>query len=379
MIKPSPLSDEARLAYLRLARSEQVGPVSFRQLLEHYGSPQAALDALPELASRGGKRKFRICSRARAEQEWEALQRFGARLSVLGEPDYPPSLAALADAPPVLSWKGAAHLWHRPCVAMVGARSASAAAQKFTSDCAADVNAAGYVVVSGLARGVDACAHAASLAQGTIAVLAGGVDNIYPEENAALYEQLAVQGLLVSESRFGAQPQARHFPRRNRIISGLALGVVVVEAALRSGSLITARCAAEQGREVMAAPGSPLDPRCTGSNNLIRDGAHLVQSGDDVLAIVRALKPAPVREPFDLPRAERPPPPPPSDGERDAFRQLLSPTPMAIDELVRLSRLPLAKVLLLLLELELAGRLMRGAGQEVSLLAPEEKFPALHE
>ena len=363
-----PLSDEERLDCLRLARSERVGPVSFRQLLEHYGDARAALEALPELARRGGKRGFRAATRATAEKEWQALAGFGGTLVVLGEADYPAALAALPDAPPVLSCKGALHLWQEPCVAMVGARNASAAARKLATDFADVVSAAGYVVVSGLARGVDACVHAASLARGTVAVLAGGVDNIYPEDNTALYHKIAAEGLLVSERTWGAQPLARHFPRRNRIISGLALGVVVLEAAQRSGSLITAARAAEQGREVMAAPGSPLDSRSIGSNNLIRDGAQLVQSGDDVLAVLRALKPPPMREPPQHPRTPQPKPAPPSDAERAAVLSLLSPVPVAVDELVRQAQLPLGKVLLILLELELAGRLERGPGQEVSLL-----------
>ncbi|MFM2130131.1 MAG: hypothetical protein RL477_1677, partial [Pseudomonadota bacterium] len=261
MAETRPLNDGERLDRLRLIRSEHVGPVTFRQLLARFGSAGAALEALPDLARRGGLRRIiKVCPRTAAEREIGELDRAGGRLIALGEADYPAPLAAVADAPAVLSVLGHPHLLARPTVAVVGARNASANGIRFAEKLARDLGRADFVVASGLARGLDAAAHRGALAGGTVAVMAGGVVVIYPRENERLYRDIAAQGALISEQPWGQQPTARHFPHRNRVVSGLALAVVVVEATLRSGSLITARLAGEQGREVLAVPGSPMDP-----------------------------------------------------------------------------------------------------------------------
>ena len=265
------------------------GPVTFYQLLARFGSAEAALAALPEVARRGGRaRALSLFPRAAAERELQLLQAMGGQLVAWGEPDYPIALAALDDAPPLISIKGDVSLLTRNAFAVVGARNASANGRRFARDIALQLGQHGIVVVSGLARGIDAAAHEGAIASGTIAVLAGGIDQVYPEENRGLHEQIAERGVLIAELPVGTEPQARHFPRRNRIISGCSLGVLVVEAALRSGSLITARFALEQGRDVFAVPGSPLDPRCRGANDLIRNGAILCETVDD---IVRELQP----------------------------------------------------------------------------------------
>ena len=270
------LSEAERLDWLRLARSENVGPITFFALLERFGSPASVLDALPALARRGGRRRpIKVCARATAEREVEALGRLGGCLIALGEPAYPEPLAAIADPPPVIALRGRADLLAGDCVAVVGARNASANGLHFAERLAADLGEAGLTVVSGMARGIDARAHAGALATGTVAVMGGGIDVLYPKENGALFEKLLAEGTVVAEAPLGTVPMGRHFPRRNRIISGLSRGVVVVEGAARSGSLITARLALEQGREVMAVPGSPLDPRASGPNRLIRQGATL--------------------------------------------------------------------------------------------------------
>ncbi|MBK3735627.1 DNA-protecting protein DprA, partial [Azospirillum brasilense] len=263
-----PLSAAERFDWLRLIRSENVGPITFHRLLERFGGAGAALEALPDLAKRGGRTKpLRIAPKADIDRELAANDRIGARLLFSCEPDYPEPLAALDDAPPVVSVLGHPHLLRRRAVALVGARNASMNGKKFAERLARDLGEAGLLVVSGMARGIDTAAHAGALGSGTAAVVAGGADVVYPPENQALYRDIVQQGVVIAESPVGTTPQARHFPRRNRLISGLSLGVLVVEAALRSGSLITARMALEQGREVMAVPGSPLDPRCQGTNN----------------------------------------------------------------------------------------------------------------
>ncbi|MGA7488477.1 MAG: DNA-processing protein DprA, partial [Xanthobacteraceae bacterium] len=282
------LSDEQRIDWLRLIRSDHVGPRTFRALVNHCGDARAALAALPDLARRGGARgPARVQSRRNAERELEAAKSFGVRLIALGEPDYPHRLRMIDDAPPLLAVRGNMAVLDLPMVAIVGARNASAAGMRFAERLARDLGAAGFAVVSGLARGIDAAAHRGSLASGTIAVLAGGHDRIYPPEHADLAEAIPTDGALVSEMPLGWEPRARDFPRRNRLISGLAAGIVVVEAATRSGSLITARCALEQGREVFAVPGSPLDPRAEGSNDLIKQGATVVTQVADVIAVLR--------------------------------------------------------------------------------------------
>lgn len=364
---PSPRD---RLDRLRLIRSENVGPTTYHHLVRHFGSAGAALAALPDLARRGGRAKIAICPAAEAERELEAVDAAGARLVTPGEAGYPPRIAELADAPPLLTVKGDPALLAKAMVAVVGARNASASGQRFARQIAADLGAAGLVVVSGLARGVDAAAHQGALASGTLAVVAGGLDVVYPPENRALHEAIAERGALLAELPVGTVPQARHFPRRNRLISGAALGVVVIEAAERSGSLITARMAAEQGREVFAVPGSPLDPRCKGTNGLIRQGALLTEGAADVLDALRPSLGAAVRE--------TPPPPPPAPSARtedgwddDASRRQvvdrLGPTPVDADELLRQCELTAGALATILLELELAGRLDRHPGNRVSI------------
>lgn len=355
------------VARLRLIRSENVGPVTYRQLIARFGSAGAALDALPDLARRGGGASPRICDAATAERELAALEGFGAQPLFVGTADYPALLAQTETAPPVVAVKGDAALLERPSVAMVGARNASAAAVRLARGLAADLGDAGLVVVSGLARGIDAAAHEGALAGGTVAVIAGGIDVCYPPETAELQGRMGKEALVVAEMPFGTQPQARHFPRRNRIIAGLCAGTVVVEGALRSGSLITARLAAEAGREVMAIPGSPLDPRAQGCNQLIREGATLVQNAADIIEALSGFtagsfrsQPAPA---WTLPPVALEA----GDSEMVTVGGLLSPTPVAIDELVRLSGLPSAIVAAVLLDFELAGRLARHAGGRVAV------------
>jgi DNA processing protein len=370
------LEPQERLDWLRLCRSDSVGPVTFYALLRRFGSAAAALDALPRLS-----RPVTAMARREAEAELSAIERLGGRLVCWGEPLYPEALAAVEDAPPVLTVLGRAELALAPMVAVVGARNASANGRRFARDLAASLGEAGIVVVSGMARGIDAAAHLGALPTGTVAVVAGGVDIVYPEENRGLYEALARDGAILAELPLGSEPQARHFPRRNRIISGIALGVVVVEAAAKSGSLITARFALEQGREVFAVPGSPLDPRCRGCNDLLRNGATLTETAADIigqlgpqlqgrppLRDLAPVRPSPATAPA-VPRAALPAAPAPvgDDAALDLIVEKLSPTPVAVDELVRQCQLSAASVATLLLELELAGRVERHPGNLVSL------------
>lgn len=374
---PAILSDQERLDRLRLIRSENVGPVTFRDLLEQFGSAGEALAALPELAQRGGrKRTIKIASNAQAKQEMTAAHKLGAELLFVGEKAYPPLLSQTDPPPPVIAAIGARHLLEQPSLAIVGSRSASAAGLRMAADLSRDLGEAGIVIASGLARGIDAAAHKATLATGTIAVVAGGIDIVYPEENRDLYDLIKEQGVLVSEMPPGTRPQGRHFPRRNRIIAGLSRGVIVVEAALRSGSLITARFALEQNREVMVVPGSPLDPRAKGGNRLIKQGAALVESADDVLQWLEQTPLPLFSEGAEMPYASPPTPPPePTRSEREHLCALLGPTPVEQDDLIRLSGLPARTVIALLLEIDLAGRLVRDSGQRVSLLEQEtEEF-----
>ena len=368
---------EERLARLRLLRSENVGPITFHELIARFGSGAAALDALPELARQGGRaRPIRLGPRDRAEAELEALSAEGARVLFNGEPDYPERLAEIADAPPFVSVLGDAELLARRCVAVVGARNASANGRRLAETLAAELGGRGYVVVSGLARGVDTAAHKGSLAGGTVAVVAGGLDVVYPQENIGLYEEIAARGALLSEMPPGTVPQARHFPRRNRLISGLALGVLVVEAAPRSGSLITARMALEQGREVFAVPGSPLDPRARGCNDLLRQGAVLTETADDVEAVLDGMLRSALGAPqgFELPEPQ--PVPDAGAGLEPARREvveLLAAEPVMVDEILRRCQVSPAIVNTVLLELELAGRLERHPGNRVSLRIPGSK------
>jgi len=346
------LSEAERRDWLRLARTENVGPVTFDQLLQRFGSAGAALAALPDLARRGG-RPIRLATEAQVDKELADGAALGARLIGSCEPAFPQALAALDPPPPVIWTRGRIELLDQPCVAIVGARVASAAGQRFARGLAAELGQSGLVVVSGLARGIDAAAHEGGLPTGTVAVLGGGVDDIYPPEHAGLYARIAETGCVVSENEPGRTATARDFPRRNRIISGLSRAVVVVEAELRSGSLITARLAAEQGREVLAVPGSPLDPRAKGTNDLIRQGAALCEGADDVLRALEGLRG--FREP-DRGGYAAGPTPDPDDALREAVCALLSPTPVSRDELVRATGAPAALVFAALVELSLAGR-----------------------
>lgn len=347
------LTDAERFARLRLARTDQIGPVTFRQLLERFGSAGRALEALPDLTRRGGTHGHAIPPVDDIAAEMEAGERIGARLIVLGDADYPDMLAAVDPPPPLLWALGDASLMARPCIAVVGARIASAGGQRIARGLSQQLGEAGHVVVSGLARGIDAAAHAGALPTGTVAVLGGGVDDVYPPDNADLYAQIVDRGCVVSESRIGARAQAKDFPRRNRIISGLSRGVIVIEAELKSGSLITARLAGEQGRDVFAVPGSPLDPRSRGPNELLRQGAILCEGIDDVrraFETLRTLREPPTDNPF------------PDDVDDldpaflDRVAALLSPTPTPRDEIARALGAPVGAVAAALLELSLAGR-----------------------
>lgn len=365
-------TDQEKIDWLRLTRTDNVGPITFYRLLETYGSAAGALDALPSLSKRGGKvRPLTAPSIDAVMREYDALQKMGGDIVCAGEPDYPIPLAACEDAPPVLTYIGNRKLFKRPSLAIVGARNASAAGRKFTETLAHDLGAAGQVIVSGLARGIDTSAHTGSLDTGTIAVVAGGIDIIYPPENATLYKKICAEGLVVAESPPGMEPLARHFPRRNRIVSGLSAGVIVVEATLQSGSLITARLAAEQGRDVYAVPGHPLDPRAEGPNRLLRDGAVLVSNAHDILQTLGTFT-------GGRSMAENPQFPwiagapveadiPPEDA-RAQILSTLSLTPLAVDELVRTCHLTIPVVQTILLELELAGRLQRLPGNRVVLV-----------
>jgi DNA processing protein len=359
------LSTSERQAWLRLARTERVGPVTFHALVARFGSASAALNAIPGMAQRGGGKNFVLPDKAETARELDALEKLGGRLIASCEADYPQGLVALDAPPPAISVLGHPHLLKKEMVAIVGARNASALARKFADTLSRDLGFAGLAVVSGLARGIDASAHEAALAVGTVAVVAGGVDVIYPPENDKLYARIRDQGVIVSEMRLAEAPQARHFPRRNRIISGLARGVVVVEAAEKSGSLITAQCAVEQGREVFAVPGSPLDPRAKGANRLIREGAVLTESAEDVLAALSPMLGTGFRDPAA-------PPPAGATAEADAdhiraaVEEALSPAPVPVDDLIRQLGAAPGAVMTVILELELAGRLSRHPGNKVS-------------
>ena len=359
--------DEA-FARIRLLRSPNIGPVSYRQLLRRFGDAVTALLALPDLAARGGA-PYRAAPEARIADEIAAIKRAGARYLFHDFPDYPPLLARIDSAPPILTVRGDAALAARPSVAIVGARNASAGAVKLSRDFATALAEVGFVVVSGLARGIDGAAHRGALHGGTIGVIASGIDIAYPPEHADLQEQVAAQGLLIAEQPPGTEPLARHFPSRNRIIAGLAAGTLVVEAAPKSGSLITARLAGEFGREVMAIPGSPLDSRSHGCNQLIRDGAVLVQSAEDVIELLSGFDGIPhstfreAQPPFGLTNGADDEP---ADAPAD-IASLLTTAPVAVDELIRQSGESAAAVQLALLELEIAGRLIRHAAGRVSL------------
>jgi len=362
------VSQEEAFARIRLLRSPNVGPVTYAQLLARFGSAVHAIEALPDLASRSGK-AYTCASERRISDEIAAVRKAGARYLFHDAPEYPALLAAIEGAPPILIVRGDAAVMAQPCVALVGARNASAAAVRLARDFAYDLAAQGWVVVSGLARGIDGAAHRGALGAGegaTIGVIASGIDVTYPPEHRELQEEIAARGLLVAEQPPGTEPLARHFPARNRIIAGLCAGTVIVEAAPRSGSLITARLAGEMGREVMAVPGSPLDARSHGCNQLIRDGAVLVQSAADVIELLTGFTGQP-RSHF---REQQPgwsaPHASPTGADPADVTALLTTAPIAVDELVRQSGASTASVQLALLELELAGGLVRHAGGRVS-------------
>lgn len=370
------LGDAERLACLRLIRTENVGPVTFRELVNHCGGAERALKALPDLARRGGRRKpVQIYPRDKAEAELEAARKIGARPLFTIEPGYPAVLVHAGVPPPLLYVKGRTDLFAMPAVAIVGARNASAAGRTMASRLAAALGAAGMIIVSGLARGIDGAAHEAALKTGTVAVLAGGLDHIYPPEHEKLHANIAAEGCLVSELPPGFKARGNDFPRRNRIVSGLALGTVVIEAALRSGSLITARRAADQGREVFAVPGHPLDPRAEGTNALLKQGATLVTSAEDVL---EALRPQMDHTPRGMAAASAdlelhpdedaaPPSSLPAEAAQLVVLQALGPAPVSLDELARSTGLPIRALRGVLIELALAGRIEHQGAQLIAL------------
>ncbi|GLS29471.1 DNA processing protein [Mesorhizobium albiziae] len=366
------LSDRQRINWLRLIRTENVGPATFRDLINRFGSAEAALEILPELTVSGGaQRLVRIPTVAQAEAELEAARKQDARFIAIGEADYPPYLRRMDHPPPLIAVKGAAAVFRLPPVAIVGARNASLAGIKMARMLAADLGRDGYAIISGLARGIDTASHQGALGTGTVAVLAGGLDQPYPPENVELCNEIAERGgAVISEMPFGWEPRPRDFPRRNRIVAGLALGLVVVEAAQRSGSLISARLAGEMGRLVFAVPGSPLDPRAAGTNGLLKDGAVLVTDARDVIEQIAPL----IGQPSPPPLALHEPPDfsatsPPQDNDRASVIEALGPVPVGVDEIIRHTGLHPAQVFMILLELDLAGRLERHAGGSVSLLA----------
>jgi DNA processing protein len=361
-----------KMSWLRLSRTENIGPVTFYRLIEAYGSASKAIDALPDLAKRGGRAKPLIAAPlTQVEREYQAIKKFGGDIICAAETDYPVSLAAIDDAPPVVTYTGNIALLKKSCVGIVGSRNASLNGRKFTEKLAHELGIAGVTVISGLARGIDTAAHAGSLDTGTVAVLGGGLDIIYPPENKDLYAQIRERGLIIAESPFGQQPFAQSFPRRNRIISGLSQGVVIVEATFKSGSLITARMAGEQGRDVFAVPGHPLDPRAEGPNALIRDGAVLIRNAGDVLESLSTFQSGSLQdsasqkyEPLNIQPVDNQT----LDRVRDEVMSCLSHTPVSVDEIIRSAALPAAAVQIVILEMELAGRVQRLPGQRVSLV-----------
>ncbi|MBO1040129.1 DNA-processing protein DprA [Brucella pituitosa] len=378
------LSERQRINWLRLIRTENIGPVAFRDLILFCGSAANAIERLPDLNIRGGgSRPVRVSSLDDAERELEAIEHMGARLVGMGEPDYPQQLKNCEAPPPLVTIKGDANVFRKPPVAIVGSRNASVVGARFTEKLARDLGDAGFAIVSGLARGIDAAAHKASMASGTIAVLAGGLDRPYPPENLPIYRAIPENGgALITEMPMGAEPRARDFPRRNRIIAGLSLGLIVIEAAERSGSLISARMAGEMGRTVFAVPGSPLDPRARGTNALLKQGATLVTGADDVIESLAPLMPdgSTVPNPIQidlLNQLDEEPAvlqPITTDMERDLMVDALGPVPIDVDALVRHVGISAGSAQLILLELDLAGRLLRYPGNQVALMPQEEHF-----
>ncbi len=358
--------DDNKINWLRLIRSEKVGPVTFWELINRYGTAKEALDALAQ-GIRQGNHKYRLASEEETIKELEAHRKKGIQLLAAFEPTFPQMLRPLPDCPPVLSAYGKTDILNRLTLGIVGARNASLNGRNFAEKLAKELSQAGWVIASGLARGIDAYAHQGSLASGTIAVIAGGADVIYPPEHDKLYHEIAKSGAVISEMPLTLFPGATHFPRRNRLISGLSRGVIVIEAAFKSGSLITARYTLEQGRELFAVPGSPLDPRCKGTNNLLRQGAHLIESAADVLAIFQGPCISSLKEDAAAPYA----PAPAIDWEtleRDVFEDL-SPTPIALEAIIQRHAVPAQTILTLMLEWEFQGRIQRHPGNMVSLAA----------
>ncbi len=349
-----PRSDADRLDWIRLIRSRRVGPVTFIRLIREHGSAAAALEALPDVAAASGEENYEPFGHENALAEFTAAKATGARLLCLGEADYPEMLSAIDDPPPVLWMLGDQAIFNRPAVALVGARSASSAGLRMARRLASDLSDAGYAVVSGLARGIDGAAHASALKGGTIAVQAGGVDNIYPQENTDIANAILEHGTRLSEMPMGLQPQARHFPRRNRIISGLSAAVVVIEGAARSGSLITARDALDQGREVMAVPGSPLDGRSAGCNMLIRDGATLIRSAEDIIEVIQKVEPEPDADPLPADTL--------AEDLSERIMEMMSVTPVPEDQLIRMLGCPTRHITSALSLLELEQRIVREPG-----------------
>lgn len=372
---PNPsLKNEKIIDVLRLIRSENIGPMTFYQLIKFCGSAEKAIQLAPEMSKRGGKQKpISIISKSQVEKELEAIQRFGAEIVLYGQPEYPRLLQTVADAPPALIISGQKHLLtQKRLLGVVGARNASANGCAFARKLSAELGAGGCTIISGLARGIDTAAHKASLKTGTIAVIAGGVDNVYPPENAALYQEIREIGVVVSEAPFGSKPMARHFPARNRIIAGMSQGLLVVEASLKSGSLITANYATDYGRDVFAVPGSPMDPRCKGTNQLIRDGAYIVESAADILAYMQAERDIPLAEPsrdiFPFGVSEAPDARAMQEAQHEVLNAL-SYNPTTLDEVLIATGLSTHLLLGIILELELAGRITRLPGGQIVLNA----------
>ncbi len=365
------LAHNQRLDWLRLIRSENVGAITFIELIKRYGTASNAIEALPELAERGrGRKKISIASIADVEQELARIADHGATTVCLGEPNYPPALRAIDDAPPVLVVHGSVDILRRNAIAFVGSRNSSIAGVKLTRQLATDVASAGYATISGLARGIDSAAHHATIEQGTIAVLAGGIDNIYPNENIDLAKAIVDNGgALITEMPFGWPPRSQDFPRRNRIVAGIALGLVVVEAAHRSGTLISARLANEMGRLVFAVPGSPLDPRNGGSNNLIKQGAQLITSAKDILDAMEPMIKTPDQSNYTLDEKDEDEFTIKADeNDREKIISAMGHTPTDVDEIIRFTGVDAPTIQLIMLELHMAGRLERHQGNKVSLI-----------
>ncbi len=376
------LANESLVDVLRLIRSQNVGPVTFFNLMRQFGAAKDALDAIPTLAARGGKRSLVLCYTSKdAEEEIAQTEKLGARMLRYGEPDYPELLMTIYDPPPVISVLGFVHMWkNKQSLAIVGSRNASANGYQFTKKLASDAGAKGLLVTSGLARGIDTAAHLGSLPTGTVAVMASGIDQVYPPENKSLYDSIAAQGAIITEQPYGAAPHAHSFPGRNRIISGLSFGTVIVEASIKSGSLITAKFALDQDREVFAVPGSPLDPRCKGTNSLIKQGANLCESIDDVMAVVNRLPSIQVRE-REMAENDREgfameKPAAIDESELNEARKIilskLAYNAVAVDELLAQTQITPNLLSLILLELELAGRLQRHTGNKIALRAEQQ-------